>query len=209
MTNKYKDTGVADHTPAGAILSDAIVVIGNRIGIANADIAASAKGAVVVEGVFELAKETDNAFADGDSLFWDDSADVLTIARTDVYAGVAVGAATAAATTAKVDLNRGNPPVHFHTGEINTETLAADKTIADGDPGLQFLDPGGAARDVDLPAAADNVGACYIIINTADGAEAITVRDDASATVLTLDQDQHGIVFCNGTIWRGFMGGIT
>ncbi len=36
---------------------------------------------------------------------------------------------------------------------VNVETLSANKTIADGDPRYQYLDEGGSARDVTLPAA--------------------------------------------------------
>lgn len=47
---------------------------------------------------------------------------------------------------------------------VNVETLSGNKTIADGDPTMQILDPGGADRDVYLPAtpAAD---AEFTIVN--------------------------------------------
>ncbi len=92
----------------------------------------------------------------------------------------------------------------------NTETLAADKTMATTDAELQFLDPGGSARNVDLPAEASSDGLVFHIFNTADAAEALTVRDDAGATtIIVLDQDQHGVVACNGTLWQGFIGAET
>jgi hypothetical protein len=49
--------------------------------------------------------------------------------------------------------------------EVNVETLSVgDKTIADGDPTYQLLNPGGANRDVYLPAAPS--GDCeFVIVN--------------------------------------------
>jgi hypothetical protein len=72
-----------------------------------------------------------------------------------------------------------------------------------------FVDPesGGASEDLTLPAEASSDGLVLFIFNT--GGEGVVVKDDAAGTVITLDTAQHGIVACNGTAWRGFMGGIT
>lgn len=82
---------------------------------------------------------------------------------------------------------------------LNVETLSGDKTLATGDPQLQVIDPGGAARNVDLPA--EEAGLQFLIGNAADAAEDITVRDDADSTVLTLNQDDVGlfIAYDDGT----------
>jgi hypothetical protein len=67
-----------------------------------------------------------------------------------------------AASKKYVDDNAGGGGV-----EVNTETLSADKTIADGDPTIQLLTPNGANRNVLLPAtpAAD----CEFVIVNAGG----------------------------------------
>jgi len=77
-------------------------------------------------------------------------------------------------------------------------------------PPVILLDPGGGAVDCLLPAEALSDGLMFFIINTADAVEAITVKEDSdTTTILTLDQNQGGWVVCDGTTWRGFMGGIT
>jgi hypothetical protein len=73
---------------------------------------------------------------------------------------------------------------------------------------LVSVDPNGGAQVLTLPAEANFTGMIYIS-NAADAAEAVTVKDDAAATIITLDQAQSGIVVCDGTAWSGFMGAIT
>jgi len=92
--------------------------------------------------------------------------------------------------------------------DINTETLAADKVIAAGDPMIHFLDPGGAARNVDL--MPEVAGQVVIIVNTADMAETLTIREDAGATtIVTVDQNEMAFLTCNGTVWKGMVGANT
>ncbi len=87
---------------------------------------------------------------------------------------------------------------------INTETMGANKTLVIGDKTVHFLDPT-TARDVVLPAEADSIGLCFIIKNTANGAETITVKDDAAATVAVVAQNEGVILICDGTTWEGFV----
>lgn len=96
--------------------------------------------------------------------------------------------------------------VWFH--DANTETLTGNKTLLVTDYMLQFLDPDGA-RTVTLPAEASSAGLVFIIANAAGGAEDITVQDDAPATVVTIGQNESGIVFCDGTTWHGMVGGVS
>lgn len=88
-----------------------------------------------------------------------------------------------------------------------TETLAANKTLVVKHSTLQFLDPGGAGRNVVLPAQADSSGLMFIIVNTADAAEDLTVQDDTPATVGIIGQNEIGIVFCDGTTWKSMITG--
>lgn len=75
--------------------------------------------------------------------------------------------------------------------------------VVDGDlPQLLFLDPGGAGRNVDLPAEADSKGLFFIIVNTADAAEALTIRNDAAGTVGSVTQNEAAFCVCDGTTWR-------
>ena len=93
---------------------------------------------------------------------------------------------------------------------VQVTTLAGEGTIAATDPETHFIDPGGAGRDVLLPAEASSIGLRFFIFNTADAAEALTIKEDSdTTTIIVLDQDQHGIVVCNGTAWLGFIGSET
>lgn len=88
----------------------------------------------------------------------------------------------------------------------NTETLSGNKTLTASDARIQALDPGGAGRDVNLPAEADANGLEFIIANTADAAEVLTVKDDGGGTIVTPAQNETAWVFCDGTSWRGIVG---
>jgi len=70
----------------------------------------------------------------------------------------------------------------------NVETLSGDKTVSTTDAYIQVLDPGGSGRNVDLPA--DEEGLRYYIVNTADSAETLTVRDADTNTVASVAQNE-------------------
>lgn len=79
----------------------------------------------------------------------------------------------------------------------NTETLSGDKTLADTDEQVQVLDAGGSARNVDLPADAE--GLRYVIVNSSGAADALTVRDADSNTVVTVNQNEAAEVINTGS----------
>lgn len=85
-----------------------------------------------------------------------------------------------------------------------TKTLAGAHTLDKKSATLQFIDPGGAARTITLPAEADSDGLVFIVMNTADALEILTIQDDTPATVVTPTQNEMAIVVCDGTTWRGF-----
>jgi len=87
---------------------------------------------------------------------------------------------------------------------INIETLAAGRTLTIVDQRFQNLDPGGASRDVTLPSEDPNAGAWFWIINGADAAENLVIKDDGGSTIVTIQQSQAGIVVNSGTAWKGF-----
>lgn len=87
--------------------------------------------------------------------------------------------------------------------KANIETLSGDKTLVVTDCPLQILDPAGA-RNVDLPAEADSAEMVFIIVNTADAAENISVRNDAAGAIVTVGQNECGFCVCDGTTWRGY-----
>lgn len=86
---------------------------------------------------------------------------------------------------------------------INTETLAATKTLVVTDLVFQWFDPDGADRDVNLPAEADSADLIFFIYNTANSAgENLIIKNDSSATIATLGPRMLGIFGCNGTDWK-------
>ncbi|UJW32396.1 hypothetical protein L3Q67_01000 [Saccharothrix sp. AJ9571] len=89
------------------------------------------------------------------------------------------------------------------------EVLAAHRTIS----GLEVeryqamaFDPGGAGRNVILPAASGCRGVFLYISNTADAAEILTVQNASGATVVTPTQAESALVWCDGTSWYGLVG---
>lgn len=95
------------YTNAGTttITSGSGVAFGSILGVAVADIAASAAGVLEISGVHQLAKAS-GAITAGAQLYWDsDPGDLTTSSTGNIKAGVAFEAATTAATTAKVILN--------------------------------------------------------------------------------------------------------
>lgn len=97
--------------------------------------------------------------------------------------------------------------------QVATEALSANKTLKAYDRKVQFLDPGGSNRDITLPAEATSGNMFFFIINIADGAEDLLIKDDSAALIITISQNEGGVVFCNdegvSSVWRGFVGGIT
>ena len=93
----------------------------------------------------------------------------------------------------EADLN--NPDSH------NVETLAGTKTLVITDAKYQALDPGGAGRDVVLPAVALSRGAVFHILNKADAAETLTVKNAAAATILAVLQNKAAVFVCDGATW--------
>lgn len=87
-------------------------------------------------------------------------------------------------------------------GNLYTATLSGNLTL-DASYGTIFkLDPGGSSRDVLLPAEVDYRGCEVLIINAADAAENLVIKDDSGTTALvTINQNEAARLFCDGTTW--------
>lgn len=73
-TATFRHEGAAiDYTPGVAVAAGDVVVQGDLIGVANADIPANALGALAVEGVFDFPKATGvgTAITAGANVYWD------------------------------------------------------------------------------------------------------------------------------------------
>ena len=114
-TNYVQDGNVINYANSGAaIASGEVVVVGEQIGVALVDIAATTgNGSVQLDGVFELPKVSAAVIGQGESVIWDASEgafedNAATPATGDVSGCcVAVEAAGNGATTVKVKLNVG------------------------------------------------------------------------------------------------------
>lgn len=85
-----------------------------------------------------------------------------------------------------------------------TETLTGHRTLAVAElADIMSFDPGGAGRNLILPAEADCAGIVLHISNVADAAEVLTIQSDAPATICTPTQNEDAIVWCDGTNWFG------
>jgi len=97
---------VIDYVAPAAIVSGQVLLIGLRIGVALANIASGAVGAVRVLGIFTIAKLTTDVVAQGALLYWDNTNFRLTVTPTaNTLAGFATVAAGNGATTVEISLN--------------------------------------------------------------------------------------------------------
>ncbi len=113
MSNKFVQPGqIMEYANAGgAIASGDVVVIGERIGVAEVAIAATTgTGSVAMEGVYNLPKTTGTAWSQGDKLFYVSGTSKLDkVATGNTYAGIAFEAATSGATEGKCKINQASP----------------------------------------------------------------------------------------------------
>ena len=104
---KTQEGVTLDYTASGSDISAGeVVVIGDVIGVAVADIDDGDEGALFVEGVFQITAEAGTAWSVGDQLYWDDANSEFTkTASTHNKAGIAAASKGSAATTGYVKLN--------------------------------------------------------------------------------------------------------
>ena len=81
-------------------------------------------------------------------------------------------------------------------------TLSGNLVLTAEYPNVLKLDAGGGARDVTLLAEASADGVFMRIINASDAAENLVVKDDGGATIGTINQNEQGEFYCDGTAWR-------
>lgn len=86
-------------------------------------------------------------------------------------------------------------------GRVYVGTLTGALTLTNAYPAILKLDPGGAHRDVTLEAEASSGGLYRRIINAADAAENLVVKSDDPATIGTINQNEQGEFYCDGTTW--------
>ena len=95
----YRHEGEAiDYTPSSALTGGQVIQLADgRAAVAITDMAAGAKGAVGVVGVYRLEKTTSMVILDGGRVYWDHSANKAHYKKVndrDFYVGRAVGDAS-------------------------------------------------------------------------------------------------------------------
>lgn len=77
-------------------------------------------------------------------------------------------------------------------GGYKALTLAGTTTLDNTYPSFLGLDPGGAAKDVVLDAP---IGQFRMIVNKADAAENLVVKNAAGSTIATINQNETAILY--------------
>lgn len=80
-----------------------------------------------------------------------------------------------------------------------TLALTAAFTVDADSPPVLNLDPNGATKVVTLPPVEE--GLVFLINNTADAAEDLTINNPAAATIGTVSQNEMGLAICLGGVW--------
>lgn len=83
---------------------------------------------------------------------------------------------------------------------IGVMTLAGNLVLTEKYRNRLKIDPAGA-RDVTLPAEESSDGLWFEIINAADAAETITVKNDNGDTIIAILQNRKASVYCDGVDW--------
>lgn len=94
----------------------------------------------------------------------------------------------------------GSPSSSFAANQADTRTATGTVTLTDSDKDVQYIDPGGASRDVVLPAEGTG-NHPFFIYNSADAAEALTIKNDASSIIGVLNRGDSGLFVSNATTW--------
>jgi hypothetical protein len=80
-------------------------------------------------------------------------------------------------------------------------TLTGALTVDHTYPNMLKLDPGGAHRDVTLDAVGVSPGLLRWVVNAADAAENLVLKNAGGSTIATVNQNEEAIVFCDGDEW--------
>lgn len=82
-------------------------------------------------------------------------------------------------------------------GILGVETLSGGRTLTRASAQILKLDPGGASRNVTLPAAED--GLWFDFTNAADAAENLVIKIPDGTTLATVNQNEGALVACDAT----------
>lgn len=107
MEAKFVQNGDSIDINAGSngISAGTVVISGEIVGVAKIDIPANTDGAIALEGVYDVAKATDDVFAVGDAVYFSTTSRCATsVSSGNAKIGKAVAAAVSGAVTVKVKI---------------------------------------------------------------------------------------------------------
>ena len=198
-----------DYTPAAAVVSGAIVDLGDILGVAVRSIAASAVGALEIEGVFDLIKDGTSGpiFAIGDAVFWDtvNALAVRTGGSGCLYFGTCVEAAATGVATVRTLL----APQNLSAGMADmlwedTDISGGSKTVDIQDCGkVMNVTVGSASNVVTLPAIAAGLG---FVIRCGTTGQRVAISPNGSDKVMGADlggTDDHDQILAAATSRKG------
>lgn len=157
-----QDGCAIDYTPSTAVSAGAIVLLGGLLGVAKKDIAASALGALAIEGVYDVIKSGSSGpvFIPGDAVYWDyvNNLAVRTGGSGTVLFGTCVESAATGVAIVRTRLWPHGLPADMQDKLWEDVTLAGgSKTLDIQDTGkVMNITVGHATNVVTLPATAAN-----------------------------------------------------
>ena len=201
ISRYYQDGLAIDHTPGSAIYAGNLVNLGSLAGFTPRDVAASAKGALRVQGVLEV-PWTGEVASIGDNVWWDangtpyggsadgactskaSSVSANLAAKTDWWVGTLIAATVANDAVAYVAMNQANPNIPAWQNKLH-QTTAADKTLtAADDSGMVTHVTADAGFDTEITLPTGVVGMEFIIQNDeADGINGMIVDLDGNEII--------------------------
>ncbi len=150
-----------------------------------------------IEGAFELVGSGFTQADVGKPVYATDNYTINTLGN-GVRIGKCLSYVSATRLLVLIEVEHGEQPL-----DSKTEMLSGSYEIFLGDPKMHILDPGGSGRNVFLPAVTGNKGLTYIIRNSADAAEVLTVKNAGGDNICTPTQNETAIVWCDGAAWYG------
>lgn len=144
MINFVQPGGIIEITaPTGGVTSGSPVQIGGIVGIGAKTVLVSESVNIQVEGVFDVSKVSAQAWAEGQSIYWDNTAELMTTVKGGIWAGIAVAAAANPSSTGRMRLNPGNERgLHIGLSAVPLVDDSVDARFIEG-----HFDSGAASGD--------------------------------------------------------------
>ena len=106
MIRFVQDANCIDYTPSADVAAGEVVIQGSLIGITKTDIGAGKLGAVHLEGVYDVPKDSATVFAAGGAVYYDNSKKLATTTSGAILLGHAAQAAVSGGAVVRVVLNK-------------------------------------------------------------------------------------------------------